>query len=137
MALQFHNLNHINVNETPPTLITAILTQDRFQFSWFKTITSVQFVVGVWGDCYLCTLNWTLNAVWGFSRGIIIWVENLGPISKWFLIIYVHIFFLMSFIPQKDISRNQVFSIKIFIFGAFKNYVDHFLPYFDHLPTSG
>ena len=22
-------------------------------------------------------------------------------------------------------------------YGAFKNYVDHFLPYFDHLPVSG
>ena len=26
-------------------------------------------------------------------------------------------------------------NLSIKIMGAFKNYVDHFLPYFDHLPT--
>ena len=33
-------------------------------------------------------------------------------------------------------SQNEIFTLLLHK-GAFKNYVDHFWPFFDHLPTSG
>ena len=39
--------------------------------------------------------------------------------------------------PVNDQMDHKTINQEINHWGAFKNYVDQFLPYFDHLPTSG
>ena len=59
----------------------------------------------------------------------------LGVVSKFFALFKVALcegllYFLKMMGSFQDAGAN------LFHKGTFKNYVDHFLPYFDHLPTS-
>ena len=76
------------------------------------------------------------------------WIGNVGRISAWLdenCRFFINIIFLCQsyfslLIPyvtiQTSVLRWLLHALCCYHKGTFKNYVDHFCPYFDHLPTS-